>query len=410
MGECAAGGWRISTYRGKAANATFPLYAARHKFWMKTRRRAPGREAEMKRVRFGLLAALLGVWTIPAAAQDGQIPQSVFQPQADGSALHLQSLWRCPAAFGDFARNSLHVFDAAGLDVSCDYQIGGQSEITLYLTKSSGGDLTASFENAKKAMVQKPGNAGIFPLSDAEQKTFASKRNWLHAVYTGAGGKFRTGVWYAWYGDWAFEIRASYPTEQEDAVMAVLARMTEDAAQTAGNHLERCVKSQIPARDGKQVTDEDMLMQNALISGAAGAVASEKQTPAPFRWCAESLVQGIADPVLLWHGVDEKGNLLAMDQASLMTYGPPPVLESGRDDLVTTVLSETGAGKGKTFFAVTATRSDENCFFALFDGRPGGAAMAEILRGMVHNTVSPRSCINVKTKQITVYTKPDKQK
>jgi hypothetical protein len=375
----------------------------------------------MKKCKVIGLVAFLCICAAPAFADvsltsapnvGSQVPQSVWQVGSDGVALHLQSQWQCPAAYDGFARHDLHLYDAFGLDVSCDYRSPVQGEITLYLTKRTGGDLNASFESAKQALLQRPDNAGAVPLPGKDQKTFPSNRSWLHTVYANSRDTWRTGVWYAWFGDWEFEIRATYPSSEEDSVMTMLAHMTSDAANNAGAHLERCAKSAIPVRDGKLVTDEDKQMQGGLalsVTAAAktdvvekgGLQTKDTDTPTPSEWCAEDSVQSGTDPILLWHEVSAKGETGSSDRVSLMTYGPPPVLESSADPL-SAIFFELKPEDAPAY-AITLTSGDETFLLGMYNGRPDGNALVGILSDWVHNRAKPLSSYNSKTKKINIY-------
>jgi len=143
-------------------------------------------------VAFAALAGTARADTPPAdtanPAPGSGIPHSVWQLDDLGNATHLQSQWQCPASFGDYKRHDLHTYDGFGLDVSCDYA-DGNGDITLYLTKRSGGDLNADFEGAKKALVQRFQDAT--PAAESEPATFASDRSWLQQIYADHGGAGR---------------------------------------------------------------------------------------------------------------------------------------------------------------------------------------------------------------------------
>ncbi len=344
------------------------------------------------------------------------IPHSIFVLDENGDATHVQSGWQCPASFGDYVGDDIHIYDAYGLDVSCDYRLGVQDAIvTLYLTKRTGGDIKADFAGAQGALVNRLPGAALLP--DAEQKTFASDRDWLHALYASQGGRSRDGVWYAWYGDWEYEIRVSWSPDLTDQVLAKLAEMT-DAAKATGAHLARCAQSQIPARDGTPVTDGDKLGQLSLmsnISSAAAGLPDSKTGKAipdlsihPAEWCPEAGVQGIGDPVLLWHGLKADGSALPADRAMLMTYGDPPVLDIVADPLLGLMMAGDKAdGSAPPIFVATMTQGDQTTIYGFFNGRPDAATLGRIMSDYKNGTARVFGGYNKKSNQIEI-TLPDK--
>lgn len=346
------------------------------------------------------------------------IPRSIFAIDDLGNATHLQSQWQCPATFGDYRRDELHIYDAFGLDVSCDYRLGLQDAIvTLYLTKRSGGDLKADFEIDKAAIVKRVPDATA--LADAEQKTFPSDRDWMHMIYAVHGGEGRDGVWLAWYGDWEYEIRVSWSAQLTDQVLATLAQMT-DSAKSVSAHLARCAQSQVPLRDGKMVTDTDTLTQLSLMANielAAAGLPDEKTGKVPpdlsihpDEWCAEGSVPDSDQPVLLWHGLKADGTSLAADRASLMTYGDPPVLEIVAEPTLNFILSlDKSDSSGPIIFVASMTQGDQTTIYGFFEGRPDGPTLAKILSGYQNGTARAFSGYNKKSKQIQIVTPPEKK-
>lgn len=338
----------------------------------------------------------------------------MWQIEADGTALHLQSRWRCPAGFGDYVRDDLHLYDRYGLDVSCNYRNKNQrGDITLYLTKATGGDLEATFKGAREAMRKR--TADSVPLPDKDQITFESDRPWLHMIHSIFGDKARDGVWYAWMGDWMFEIRATYYTEDEAAEMALLSRVTAAGA-AAARHLERCAKSQIPVRNGKLVTDPAEQQATALMYEAmSGPIVVEdetKQATAPMpdksppEWCAEAPVGGSMGPVLMWHAINADGRTLPLDRVSLMTMGPAPFLES------TEPLGAAFSGGleiADPKFVVSYPQGDESFVYAVYTGRPDGKALAALLAEVLDHKAKPLAKVNAKTNNITVFTDPNQK-
>jgi len=341
-------------------------------------------------------------------SQGKEIPRSVWHLDEMGNATHLQSQLHCPAAFGDYRRHDLHTYDAFGLDVSCDYLSVGVGDITLYLTKRTGGDMNADFEGGKAAVLKRMPDATT--VLDKDQ-TFASDRNWLHAIYSRKQGAVLDGIWYAWYADWEFEIRATYAAVQSGAVMSTLAQMTAAAHETAA-HLERCAKSIVPARDGALVTDNVTALVIAFAGGAMVNALPEGTTKGglpdssrlPVEWCAEGGVKDAADPVLLWHGLNADGQTAQADRASMMTIDDPIVLESFADS----TLNEVGADLKRSdlpLFAVThQTENDDVNMLGFFSHRPSGDTLARLISGIAHGSAHLVGSYNLKTKKIAIVT------
>jgi len=362
-----------------------------------------------------LACAGAGLADTPAAIEpddDKPIPRSIFLVDDKGDATHLETGWICPAVFGDYRRANLHNYNAYGLDVPCGYA-STDSTITLYLTKNSGGDLKGEFESAKDALVHRATDAA--PLADADQTTFPSDRDWLHAIYSSHNGAMRDGVWYAWYGDWEFEIRATYPAQSTAAMFAMLAQMTQ-AARATGDHLARCAKSATPLRDGALVTDKDRLMQLSVLGSimSMAQLASDPKadpashkvaTLAPAEWCAEAAVPNVEAPVLMLHALDANGAGLPLDRAMLMTYEDAPVLESAADPEIALVLSEMHKN-GPPLYVVSRKNGDTFIVHRFYDGRPDGAALAQIFADLQAGKARVYMSFDPKTKNVNIVMPP----
>ena len=340
---------------------------------------------------------------------DKTIAHSVFMLDDSGNATHQQTGWQCPARFGDYRRHDLHLYDSYGLDISCDYLKPGEGDITLYLTKRTGGDLKADFEGGKQALVQR--TSGAVPLADADQKTFASDRPWLHMLYSSNTKGTLDGVWYAWYGDWAFEIRATFAQAGEDAVFATMAQMT-DAARDMGAHLARCATSPPPVRNGRLIVDADQLSQLSMMVGITMGASSlpdsgtgksaVAQAQHPSEWCAEDGITILGDPVLIWHGLNADGTVSAFDRATLMTYGDPLVLESAPDAELTTILSELNKSGSAPLYTATLKKGDDTLVLSFSQGRPDNGGLGLTLSQYNAGTASALASFNGKTSTVTI--------
>jgi hypothetical protein len=349
----------------------------------------------------------------PNAEPPKNVPQSVWQINPGGDALHLQSQWKCAAAYGDYRRDQLYVFDTYGLDVDCNYRhVNQRDDITVYLTKKTGGDIKAAFNEGMQALVKRTADA--VPLPDSQQITFASDRPWLHRIYAIYGGKAHDGIWYAWLGDWQIEIRATYPANEDAGTMAVLKQMVEDAERTAGGHLERCAKSPVPERSGILVTDPAGQQAAVLMSIAmSGNIAVEDQRTnstnllprsGPPEWCAEAAAGSTTEPILMWHAVDSEGRSLPLDRVSLMSMGPAPFLDSA-EPLGTAI---PGMEIAEPTFVVSHPSGDEVFVYAVFKNRPNAKSLAAILTDYVRDKARVLAKGNPKTNNVTVFTDPKK--
>jgi len=335
------------------------------------------------------------------------IPQSVWQVDNAGNALHVQSQWHCPANFGDYRRHDLHTYDAFGLDVSCDYLSPGVGDITLYLTKRTGGDINIDLENGKTAILKRTPDAA--PAPPSEQKKFTSDREWLYAGYSRKNGAVLEGLWYAWFGDWEFEIRATYAAVQSDAVMSTLGQMTRAASETAA-HLERCTRSDLPSRDGIGISDSDATLIVAFTASAMveAMPEGEKFRPDPSKltieWCAEGGAKAAGDPVVLWHGLIVEGRTVEADRASSASIGNPIVIESIADSELNKIEAELKRPDLPVFAVTHKTEQGDVNVLGFFSRRPSGETLAQFVSEIAHSGVNILGSYNPKTKKITIVT------
>lgn len=351
-----------------------------------------------------------GVLSIsPALADDTVVPLSVWKTGSDGAALHLQSSWDCPAAFGDFTRDRLHVYDTYGLDVDCNYADGSGGEITLYMTKHPNDDPDADLENGKGAILKHMPDA--VPLAAADQATFPSTMAFSHFLYAIRGGRMHTGVWFGNAGDWVFEIRATYAADRQTAVFDTLSRMSAHLTDGAGAHLSRCAKSSVPARDGAVVKAAGTEL-NAMILAYLTVVAVDNDPETkdkhpldtktePVEWCAEDGVAGASAPVLMWHGLSADGAPAEGDRASLMTVGEPLVLEARLNGELNLIESELKSGE-LPIYDVAMNAGDELVLYQFFSRKPKPEALAQILADIATHKARIYGKMNLKTHAITL--------
>lgn len=341
-------------------------------------------------------------------------PASIWQVDAEKAALHLQSNLRCDYEVNGFQRTRLTVYDHFGFDVSCNYVDRVHSVITIYLTRRTASTLADDFDKAKRELVQFTPEA--VPLSEAEQKEIAVPLGWQRLIYSERSGAIHSGIWMADLDGWTLEFRATYAPDQEAIVLDQMARLTQAAQASAGGHLDRCTKSQIPVRNGKQITDKDKLMANALMFGAMagpdaihhvdtqGAQTGTQTLPTPSEWCAEKAVLSDGVPMMLWHAVSPEGQTGTSDRISVMTTGPAPAFEVDLDAIGS--LLGGAATNGKPEYTVSFSRGDEVFLFAVYDDRPDEQSLAKLMADWFHDKLKPLAKVNPKTNNISLFMDP----
>jgi hypothetical protein len=156
---------------------------------------------------------------------------AAFRPQSDGSVLHIQSGFVCPAALPNVNLWNLTAYPTPqpGADIGCDYgrvprgQTGpaAESKFSIFLTRRPGATLDEAFQHYRDEMhgnypnsrikgdlaglnsvdVDKNGRKTTLPpvKSEVDEFTLANRPYINELIVTIAGG-------------WIVEIRATYPT------------------------------------------------------------------------------------------------------------------------------------------------------------------------------------------------------
>jgi hypothetical protein len=354
----------------------------------------------------------------PARAAQGEerpIPKSVFQKNADGSALHLQSQLHCPAASERFRLTAMMVFDGYGLDVDCNYDDGRGSVITMYVTLRQGATLQEHFDAATAAIKQRWPQ--VTPFSDTVPAPSSSA--WMSALYVKDDTNDRSGVWVADFAGWTFKFRATYPAGKDDATFASLRELTAEAERSARAHLEACAKSPPPQRGPASLIEDtkelSALTLAALISESVGAIelkpgltlrnARDGNAAAPI-WCVERSVRIGDNPFLIWRNIAPGSP--AADRVSLMTVGPAPAFDIVSDPHLTKIMTELAQKGGGTrpaeagVYVVKEVRGTETRLFALFNGRPDADMAARLVNDILDNKRGLLGSFNAATKTISI--------
>jgi hypothetical protein len=344
-------------------------------------------------------------------ARSKPVPKSIWSTTDGGDSSHLQSGLTCPSQMGDFQRLDVFAYKQSGLDVSCNYRNRQLDLITLYLTRRESESVADDFDEAKRELVQVTTEA--IPLPDAQQLDVDSKRSWQRLIYSEHDGALHSGVWIADLNGWTLEYRATYTPADEAVVLAEMGLLTSNAEMSAGEHLSLCNKSAIPVRNGIAVTDKDEISNYSLMSGivAAAGHMDDKASSEKKRtviWCVENPVPDTNSDVLLWHGIFDDGSDASADRVTLMTVESPTTFLSAPDPDANQILSELNkAPKGlASRWSVTMQDGDKTSFFAYYEGRPDGAALARLMDTFADHGLQPLSSVSSSGKNITIAVPP----
>lgn len=370
----------------------------------------------MTALRTVLAGFVLAAMPAFADGNDAPPPLSVWQTAPDRTAQNPQSGWNCPAEVGGFQRTRFTAYNTSGTDVSCNYVDANHVVVTIYLTRRDGGrSLAEDFAEAKRELLQYAPDA--VPLPAAEQKTIAGDLGWTSLIYSEKDGTNRSGIWMADVSGWTLEFRTDYEPADEQQAFDEMALLTKDAVDTAGAHLSRCAKSEIPARDGIAVTDKDAIMQDVIVFAASlqvDAGAGKDSLPSeqpPAEWCAEDLVADLQVPVLMWHGLDAKSAAASWDRATLMTIGEPPAVLSRPSLVIALVRKSESQGKDAALaYALTLDDGEETLILGFFTGRPSASALGKPLEDAAQHHLQPLAGVDRKGGKITIYMPSDKTK
>jgi len=340
--------------------------------------------------------------TAPQTALQAAKPRpealSIWRPDADGGAEHLQSGLRCPQQVGRFARAGFTGFDGFGFDVSCGYDAEATT-LTVYLTRTA--QIDEAYNMAKAAVPR--AQASRSPRLVADGVVEADGLRWRRAVYAFDRDE-QSDVWMTDLHGWALKYRVTYRAADETAVRASLAAITGQIRQTAGVRLASCAKP-APARPGKRLPTKGLganpTMLAALLSGAAASENGDKASVAapPPVYCPEEAFATDGKGFLLWRTVEADGDDLKADRLTAMTMGPPPTLDIALDEVGNTITAEL-TGKKQSRWVATMRTQDATEVYGYFDRRPSGQAVMPLLLEILAGKAAPLGAYDHKTRSI----------
>lgn len=334
-----------------------------------------------------------------------EIPQSIWFAESE-KATHLQSRLVCAKSTNEFERDRLVVFDGFGFDVACNYARSAGGDITLYMTRRQGRQLTDDLAGAQDA-IEKRWPSIIPALGATAAPTGLTFQGKLYMLPDGT----RSGVWVADISGWTFKFRATYKPDQEAIVMKAMSSLAQAAGSSASPHLSACTAAPAVTRDGKTVTDQDRIMTLSLMAGILDAAKDEQlgpNTKIAEQWCAEEGTGDNDAPMLFWRNI-AVGNANAgpMDRLTLMTMGPAPALVSVANPAATLIEKEAKAGDA-LIHQLTEKRGDTTYVFSFFAGRPSMATLTPIAKEIFLGRQSPVTSYNGKTNTISIGVPPSK--
>ncbi|HLK23566.1 MAG TPA: hypothetical protein VKT30_02800 [Caulobacteraceae bacterium] len=356
----------------------------------------------------GLLMALsfASATADPLVAPPKQPPLSVWRADASDDLEHLQSGLVCPARFDAYKRTNSVVYDAVGLDVSCNYA-AELEDVTVYLTRVAPLNVDAFYREAKGALEQ--ARKEKHPRIISETHSIDNGLTWETAVYA-EDIDIHSAVWIANLDGWLLEYRATYPSAAEQAVRADISSFTALVQKSAGARLALCAHSTAPDRPGAPITDrkslEGMAMMSALFGAEAlGAAKRGKAEPTPPAiWCVEGAVDG-SPPLLDWRAVHADGSDGAADQVSAATMESPPVLVVAPDSLL--AITNGASQSAPTPWVATTSRGDTTWVVGYFAGRPSAEMASRLFADVLNGKAKPLVGYSVKGGNVTISMAPD---
>jgi hypothetical protein len=302
-------------------------------------------------------------------------PRSIFDADADRSAVHQQSQLVCPAAVSGFPRLSTSQFDRWGFDVGCSYRNAAGSLITLYVYRALGrGTFDEDFEGARifvtqvMAGVQARKETGINPPGSG----------WRSAGYVLPNGAF-TELFVLPMADWRFKYRVTYASQDTDAVGAAVAELSGIVTRTAGTHLDSCAASPPPQRTGQRNRDLDALQ--ALAAATAFEVSNSVVTPkAGTRWCAEVGFAVGDRPFLYWRNADSSATG-AVDRITPINAGSQAFVVHVPAAIIPDLMQKLGvknAVDAGSVYGLVVDGAEAMSIIAIFVGRPSVQEVAPL--------------------------------
>jgi hypothetical protein len=302
-------------------------------------------------------------------------PRSVFDMDADRSAVHQQSRLVCPASVTGFPRISVMLVDRWGFDVACSYRNAGGSVITLYVYRALGrASFDEDYEGARISLSQVM--AGAQPRK--ETGITPPGAGWRSSGYVLPNGIF-TELFLSPLADWRFKYRLTYAPQDAGAVSAAVAELSGIVTKTAGAHLEACAASPPPQRTGQRNRDQDALQ--ALAVATAFEVSSSVVTPkAGTRWCAE-VGFGVGDRFFVyWRNADSAATG-PVDRISAINTGLQAFVVKVPAGIISETLQKLSVkspGDAGSVHALVVDGAETLSVAAIFAGRPSPQEVAPL--------------------------------
>jgi len=87
-------------------------------------------------------------------------------------------------------------------------------------------------------------------------------------------------------------------------------------------------------------------------------------------YCPEEPLAAGEIPALAWRGVTAEGADAGVDRLTLMSLGPPPILQSARDELGALVEGDRKGGARSERWVASVQDGPRTLIYGYFEGRP----------------------------------------
>jgi len=355
-----------------------------------------------------LFGASVAMADVPAtsdpSAASQPLPLSIWIADNSGGLQHLQSGLTCPVTVGGYRRGRIGLYNAFGLDVSCDY-VAGTTLITLYLARRTSSGVDADMAEAKRELLEM--GAAHHPQVLSESRSAESGLDWVKALYAEDGG-LHSGIWIADLDGWTLEYRATYAAADDAQIVADLKLMTAMVQSSAGARLALCSKSPPPKRGAAVITDKQEIEQSSMMTsllggGGAAAVQQGKESPeAPVIWCVEDAIKKAGHAMTFWRGVEPDGSDAGLDQISLATMETPPTLVVQEDRMANLISDLAMKGNKPPRWVASLHTGDQVLIFAYFNGRPASDAVSDLFVSILTHEAKALGGYSVHGKTVTI--------
>jgi hypothetical protein len=317
------------------------------------------------RLFFALLFCAAALPVHAAAPDPDPVPESIWQRSDDGSGIHQQSELRCPVRAGPFRLTGLVAIDGFGLDVACTYDRAAGDRITLYLTQAAPDHgFAAHLKVSLESIVMVDPDAR--PLPGELPRFEPAPAAWLGALFGYDDRPLRSGVWLSDVSGWTLKFRATYETEREQEILAVMGELAKTARASAAPHLAACAAAAVPERRGVHTNEPAVLAERiaeAAIDMAGGAA------PAPT-WCVETPITDGRATLMFWRSAAGDH-----DRISLMTIDAPLIFEC--------------AAQSASVYRLEVPFNGLRVVFGFFDGRPSADTLLPVIRDIIAGNAEP---------------------